>query len=277
MRVGYLIDTNVVGPDRRPLTPAQTGAAMEAMVQEGLLAEAVGFHSVHVPDRHRAPACVFPAPEQLLTLLARETARVMLGSFTFVATLVHPMKAAEQFAVIDQLSGGRLVTTVSRGFLPAFWGQFGIPEDRMLGRFRETLRVWETAFAGEPFDHDGVHWQVRDGLLAPAPAQAGGWPLWAGATRCPPRSGAAPSTPRPGPAIRCPPRPRRSRPTRRPTATGPPSWASARSWCSCATGGSPTAWPRPPRSSASTTRAWCASTCATRARRAHRPSPAPAT
>src|SRR3954469_7984347 len=108
---------------------------MDAMVEEGLLAQRAGFHGVLVPDRHRAAECHFPGPEQLLTLLARETERVAIGSFTFVGTLVHPMKAAEQLSVIDQLSRGRLVTTVSRGFLSPFWGQFGIPEDRLLGRF----------------------------------------------------------------------------------------------------------------------------------------------
>jgi alkanesulfonate monooxygenase SsuD/methylene tetrahydromethanopterin reductase-like flavin-dependent oxidoreductase (luciferase family) len=185
VRVGYLIDTNVVGDHRRPLSPAATAAAMEAMIAEGVLAERSGFHSVHVPDRHRVGACVFPAPEQLLTLIARETERVMLGSFTFVATLVHPMKAAEQFAVIDNLSGGRLVTTVSRGFLPAFWDQFGVPQERMLGRFMETLRIWEAAFSGAPVDFDGDHWQVRDGRLAPAPAQPHGWPLWGGGNKVP--------------------------------------------------------------------------------------------
>ena len=106
MRVGYLIDTQV-----SPLGDPR--AAMEAMVEEGLLAERSGFHSVQVPDRHQAGACAFPGCEQLLTLLAYETSRVQLGSFTFVGTLTHPMKALEQFAVVDRLSGGRLATTVS--------------------------------------------------------------------------------------------------------------------------------------------------------------------
>lgn len=176
MRVGYLIDTQV-----SPL--ADPRAAMEAMVQEGILAERAGFHSVQVPDRHQAGACAFPGPEQLLTLLAYETERVQLGSFTFVATLTHPMKAAEQFAVIDRLSGGRLATTVSRGFLGPFWGQFGIPEERLLGRFQETLAIWRAALGGERFDFDGEHWQVRGGKLAPAPERP--WPLWGGGNSAP--------------------------------------------------------------------------------------------
>jgi alkanesulfonate monooxygenase SsuD/methylene tetrahydromethanopterin reductase-like flavin-dependent oxidoreductase (luciferase family) len=176
VRVGYLIDTQVspVGDVR---------AAMEAMVAEGVLAERSGFHSVQVPDRHQAGACVFPGPEQLLTLLAHETARVQLGSFTFVGTLTHPMKALEQFAVIDRLSGGRLATTVSRGFLSSFWGQFGVPEERMLGRFQETLKLWRLALEGRRFDFDGEFWQVRGGKLAPAVDRP--WPLWGGGNAAP--------------------------------------------------------------------------------------------
>jgi alkanesulfonate monooxygenase SsuD/methylene tetrahydromethanopterin reductase-like flavin-dependent oxidoreductase (luciferase family) len=169
VRVGYLIDTNVLG-----------GGSLEDILEEGLLAERAGFHSVQVPDRHGRPECAWPGPEQLLTILARETSRVMLGSFTFVGTLVHPMKAAEQFAVIDRLSGGRLVTTVSRGFLPAFWEQFGVPQERLLGRFQETLRVWRAALAGEKVDVDGEFWGATRGRLAPAPLQEGGWPIWGG-------------------------------------------------------------------------------------------------
>lgn len=185
MRIGYLIDTNVGGERGREPSPAEVRASMEAMVEEGVLAERAGFHSVQVPDRHGRPECRFPAPEQLLTLLAHETERVMLGSFTFVATLVHPMKAAEQFAVIDNLSGGRLVTTVSRGFMAPFWEQFGIPQERLLGRFQETLEIWRRAFEGERFAFDGDHWRVDGGRLAPRPAQPGGWPIWGGGNASP--------------------------------------------------------------------------------------------
>jgi alkanesulfonate monooxygenase SsuD/methylene tetrahydromethanopterin reductase-like flavin-dependent oxidoreductase (luciferase family) len=185
MRIGYLIDSNLVRPDRQPLTPDELADGLDALVEEGILAERAGFHSVHAPDRHGAPACAFPAPEQLLTLLARETERALLGTFTYVATLTHPMKAAEQFSVIDNLSRGRLVTTVSRGFLSQFWGQFGVPEERLLGRFQEALRVWREAFKGERFDFESDFWPVRDGLLAPTPFQAGGWPFWGGGNASP--------------------------------------------------------------------------------------------
>jgi alkanesulfonate monooxygenase SsuD/methylene tetrahydromethanopterin reductase-like flavin-dependent oxidoreductase (luciferase family) len=178
VRVGYLIDVHKGGASSDGTPPAYE--TMEAMIEEGILAEQAGFHSIQIPDRHARRECYFPGPEQLLTILARETERVAIGSFTFIGTLVHPMKAAEQFSVIDNLSRGRLFTTISRGFFPLFWGQFGIPQEHMLGRFQETIRVWREAFKGERFDFPGKYWQVEQGLLAPAPHQQGGWPIWGG-------------------------------------------------------------------------------------------------
>ena len=90
------------------------------------------------------------------------------------------MKGAEQFAVIDSLSKGRVYTTVSRGFHPGYWMQYGIPQEHLLGRFNEQIAIWQEAFKGERFDFDGKYWQVEQGLLAPQPYQEGGWPLWGG-------------------------------------------------------------------------------------------------
>ena len=150
------------------------------MIEEGIIAERAGFHSLQVPDRHGRTESYFPGPEQLLTILARETEKVAIGTFTLLETLYHPMKAAEQYSVIDNLSKGRLYTTVSRGFHPGYWMQFGVPQERMLGRFNEALAVWNRAFEGERFDFDGDFYKVEQGLLAPQPWQRGGWPIWGG-------------------------------------------------------------------------------------------------
>ena len=161
-------------------TPEDAHDTMDAMMLEGIMAERAGFHSMQVPDRHGRTECYFPGPEQILTILARETDRVAIGTFTFVATLFHPMKAAEQFAVIDNLSQGRLYTTMSRGFHPGYWQQFGIPQEHLLGRFQEAIRSGRRRSTGERFDFPGKYWQVEQGLLAPQPYQTGGWPIWGG-------------------------------------------------------------------------------------------------
>jgi alkanesulfonate monooxygenase SsuD/methylene tetrahydromethanopterin reductase-like flavin-dependent oxidoreductase (luciferase family) len=180
MRIGCIVDTHDRPAHAGQSDPRQAADVLDRMIEQAVAIERAGFHGVMVPDRHGIPECYFPGPEQLLTVLARETERVAIGSFTSIATLLHPLKMAEQYAVVDQLSRGRLFTTLSRGFLPSFWRQFGVPQEKLLGRFKEAIGVWEAAFAGERFSFDGRHWQVEDGLLAPPPYQPGGWPIWGG-------------------------------------------------------------------------------------------------
>ena len=87
--------------------------------------------------------------------------------------------------MIDNLSQGRLYTTLSRGYHPGYWQQFGVPQTHMLGRFQEAIKIWQIAFEGERFDFDGKYWQVEQGLLAPQPYQEGGWPIWGGGNAVP--------------------------------------------------------------------------------------------
>ena len=180
MRIGYLIDPNKGALEQPMPSPQDAAATMEAMLEEGIVAEKAGFHGLQCPDRHGRTENYFPGPIPELVALARETEKVMLSTFTLVATLYHPLHAAEQLAVVDNLSHGRLATTISRGFHPGYWEQFGIPQEKLVGRFKEFIDVWNLAFKGERFSYDGKHYKVDNGLLAPGPYQEGGWPIWGG-------------------------------------------------------------------------------------------------
>jgi alkanesulfonate monooxygenase SsuD/methylene tetrahydromethanopterin reductase-like flavin-dependent oxidoreductase (luciferase family) len=182
MRIGYLIDTNKGGYDQPLPDPADAAATRDAMIEEGIAAEQAGFHSIQVPDRHGRTESYFGSPLNLLTILAHETQRVALGSYCLVNTLYHPMHVAEQCAIIDNISRGRLYMTWGRGFHAGYWGQFGVPEERMLGRFLDGVRLIETAFQrkGERFDwHSDFH-DVRDGMISPNTYQQPRFPFWGG-------------------------------------------------------------------------------------------------
>jgi alkanesulfonate monooxygenase SsuD/methylene tetrahydromethanopterin reductase-like flavin-dependent oxidoreductase (luciferase family) len=178
MRIGYLIDVHG-GPYEQPLPDRQNVAeTLEAMIEEGIIAEKAGFHSLQVPDRHGRTETYFPGPLQLLTLLARETEKVALGAYCLVNTLYNPMLIAEQCAIIDNLSRGRLYMAFGRGYHPGYWQYFGIPTERMLGRFLENVDVIKEAMKGEPFSYEGDFYRVEESLLTPQPFQAGGFPIW---------------------------------------------------------------------------------------------------
>lgn len=180
MRIGYLLELNVHGYDPPMPTPKEAHDVIDAFIEEGITAEKAGFHGIQIPDRHGRTECYLPGPFQVLTVLAHETDRVALGTFSCIITLYHPMLAAEMFAVIDNMSEGRLFTTLSRGYHPGYWQQFGIPQEKLLGRQLEAVRIFQEAFKGERFDFEGKHYQVEQGLLTPGPYQDGGWPIWGG-------------------------------------------------------------------------------------------------
>lgn len=178
MRIGYLVDVHG-GPYEQPMPErGNVVDTLEAMIEEGITAEKAGFHSLQVPDRHGRTETYYPGPLQLLTILARETEKVALGSYCLVNTLYHPMLVAEQCAVIDNLSRGRLYMAFGRGFHPGYWQYFGVPEERMLGRFLESVHIIQTAMKGERFSYDGDFYKVEDSILAPQPYQHDGFPIW---------------------------------------------------------------------------------------------------
>jgi alkanesulfonate monooxygenase SsuD/methylene tetrahydromethanopterin reductase-like flavin-dependent oxidoreductase (luciferase family) len=182
MRIGYLIDTNKGGYGQPLPEPDNAAAALDAMIEEGILAEKAGFHSIQVPDRHGRTESYFGSPLNLLTILAHETEKVALGAYCLVNTLYHPMHVAEQCAIIDNISKGRLYMTWGRGFHDGYWGQFGVPKERMLGRFLDSVRIIDKALRskGERFDWDSDFHQVRDGLLSPNSYQQPRFPFWGG-------------------------------------------------------------------------------------------------
>ena len=180
LRVGYLIDVHG-GPYDQALPPRDdVMAKLDALVEEGLAAERAGFHSLAVPDRHGRTETYFPGPMQLLTILARETSRAALGTFSLVSTLVHPMMVAEQAVIIDNLSAGRFFLALARGYHEGYWNYFGVKPDRLLGRHLEAVRVIQRALAGERFSFDGDFYEVKDSILAPQAYQVGGFPIWGG-------------------------------------------------------------------------------------------------
>lgn len=184
MRIGYLLDTHAAPYDQPVPAREDAAAKIDAIIEEGILADRCGFHSIQVPERHGRTETYFPTPFQLMAILARETNRVAIGSFATVLTLYHPMQVAEQAAVIDNLSRGRHYLTLARGYHAGYWDFFGVPQERMLGRFLEGVRVIERAFEGERFSFDGKHFQVRNAVLTPQIYQTR-LPIWGGGQAAP--------------------------------------------------------------------------------------------
>jgi alkanesulfonate monooxygenase SsuD/methylene tetrahydromethanopterin reductase-like flavin-dependent oxidoreductase (luciferase family) len=180
MRIGFTLDTNFGDYGQAIPNSRDVASTIESMIDEGVLAEKAGFHSIQVPDRHGRTENYLPSPWQVLAILARETHRVALGAYALVNTLYHPMFIAEQCAVLDNLSRGRLYMTWARGYHPGYWSLMGIPRERMLGRFLENVRIIEQAYQGDRFSFHGDFYNVDDALISPQPFQSPHFPFWGG-------------------------------------------------------------------------------------------------
>jgi len=119
-------------------------------------AEALGLHSVWLPEGHFRPGAT-ASPLVALSAFAARTERLRLATTSVLLPIHDPLRLAAEVAVLDQLSGGRALLGLGRGFQPAVFDAFGVDASAKRDRFDEALdamlRAWsgaETAAAGAP-------------------------------------------------------------------------------------------------------------------------------
>lgn len=164
------------------LTPWRLSSRVDAasLARQAVLAEQWGFASFWLPERHFAGDAAIPEPLLALAAVAARTSRIRLATTSYLLPLRHPLHAAEQAAVLDQLSNGRVILGVGRGYQPALFEAFSVPrqgrEKRRL--FENSLETIKRAWAGEPVaaGEDGT-----PVTLAPLPVQQPHPPVWVAA------------------------------------------------------------------------------------------------
>ncbi len=142
------------------------------------LAERQGFTSVWAGEAYPTGSGYFHLPSPLLVLAAlAPRTRLGLGTGVTLLPMWPPLRLAYDAAVLDQLTGGRLVLGVGLG-APPTWARFGVPREGLADRIDETLALLRALWSGA----DGYHGQVVsvEGGIAPLPIQPGGPPLWVG-------------------------------------------------------------------------------------------------
>lgn len=124
-------------------------------IQLAVEAEKLGYDSVWVAEHHFATYGLCPAPSVLLASIAQRTERIRLGPAVCVLPFHDPVKVAEEYAVLDVVSGGRLDFSVGRGYLAHEYAGHSVEREESQARFDEALEVIELAWKGEPFEYAG--------------------------------------------------------------------------------------------------------------------------
>jgi alkanesulfonate monooxygenase SsuD/methylene tetrahydromethanopterin reductase-like flavin-dependent oxidoreductase (luciferase family) len=157
---------------------------VSGFLRQAEIAEELGYHSIWLPESHFDQAGSCPSPLLLLAAAAGRTSRVRLGTTSYLLPLRHPVHVAEEVAVLDQLSGGRVVFGVGRGFRPDLFTTFGVPASEKRDRFEAVLETILRAWRGEPIpsSEDGEAGEGATPIrVSPLPVQKPHPPIWVAA------------------------------------------------------------------------------------------------
>ncbi|WP_162914683.1 LLM class flavin-dependent oxidoreductase [Desertibaculum subflavum] len=141
-----------------------------------------GFDAVWLAEHHFTTFSVCPSVHMLGTLAAARTQRLRIGTAVSLATLYHPLRLAEEVALLDMLSGGRVNWGAGRGFAVSEFNAFGVPPAESAERFRETVEIVLKAWTQERLNHRGAHFSFEDVEVLPKPLQQPHPPVWMAAS-----------------------------------------------------------------------------------------------
>ncbi|KUI34991.1 luciferase [Mycobacterium sp. IS-1590] len=141
--------------------------------------ETVGFRGAWLPEHHGADDGYLPTPNLVLAAMAARTSTLRIGAAVAIGPLYHPVRFAEECAVLDILSDGRLETALAIGYRRREYEMYGESFNRRGTRFDEFLHIVRALWAGETVDFAGKHYTVKDARIMPAPPR-GQIPLYIG-------------------------------------------------------------------------------------------------
>src|SRR4030081_4016673 len=115
-----------------------------------------------------------PAWVPMAGAIAARTKRVRLSSDVCLLPFNHPVRLAEDLAVLDNISNGRIEVGVGMGYAPHEFRGFGLPVSRRVSLTDEGIAVLRRAFTGEKFSFAGKRYDFQDVTITPGYVQPGG-------------------------------------------------------------------------------------------------------
>ncbi len=141
----------------------------QAAVDMCAWADARGALFVGLSEHHGSDDGYLPSALPMAAAIAARTTTLRIGINALIAPFHDPIRLAEDIAVVDLLSGGRLDVTIAGGYLADEFAMFGVSLSDRPARVRETVATLRAAWTGKPFEYRGRTVQVL-----PTPAQPGG-------------------------------------------------------------------------------------------------------
>ena len=159
--------------------PIEGGHYYRDALEEVVRAEDLGFDSVWMEEHHSVTNHYWPSPLPVLAGFATRTSRMRLGTDILVAPFYHPVRLAEDTAMLDVMSGGRFVLGVAIGYKPDEFALYGAELEKRGARFEEQLAIMNGLWTQESVSFAGTYYRV-EGRLEPKPLTRPHPPVWIG-------------------------------------------------------------------------------------------------
>ena len=157
--------------------PTEGGHFFEEALAEAVAGEALGFDSVWLEEHHGIRDHYWPSPLMALAGIATRTTRLLLGTDVAVLPFYHPVRVAEDVALLDVMSGGRAIFGAAIGYRAPEFALYGVPLEGRGGRFAEMLQIVRALWTQDRVEFSGQYYQL-DGAIEPRPSRP--VPIWLG-------------------------------------------------------------------------------------------------
>lgn len=144
-------------------------------IDQAAWADKLGFTQVFLAEHHGAEHGYCPSPMVQAASIFGVTERIIVHLSALVVTLHDPLRLAEDLAVLDNISNGRLWITVGMGYRPHEFEMFGLDMSKRLALQTRALDTLKKAWGGEPFEFEG-----RTVRVTPPGVQPGGPKIYMG-------------------------------------------------------------------------------------------------
>ncbi|WP_428489418.1 LLM class flavin-dependent oxidoreductase [Rhodopila sp.] len=160
--------SNFLFPDS--MSAADDGRIIDETLQEARLTDALGFDTIWLAEHHFDGIVAYVDPVAFAAALAVATSRARIGFAVAQMALHHPIRLAEQVALIDHISKGRLIVGLGRGTAYNIYDYqgYGIDHTEAQARFEEAEAVMFEAWQGRPMRHSGRFFNLMLPELRPS-------------------------------------------------------------------------------------------------------------
>ena len=155
----------------------------QQILEQVELAEELGWECFMFNEHHfLGYGGLVANPAVLLAAAAARTSKIRLGPCIAILPLRHPLHSAEDYAMVDAISGGRLEFGIGSGNTEIDYKVFGVSRENDRQRLREAIDVILKTWANERISHAGQFWSFDELTVYPRPIQQPSPPIWVAGT-----------------------------------------------------------------------------------------------